>query len=380
MKTKVLVVTLLLTISIFLYIPAEQNSIPKPRWKGSIQTEDGVRVLKNPIEPVYGKIKFKLKEDLCIGKKSDKNYTFNSVRDILVDDQEKIYVTDAGHFRVQIYDKNGQYIRTVGKHGKGPEEFQWFMALRIDDTTGNLYIQDGARQLKIFDKQGEYLSTVSLEKSVDVFDLEGNGNLIAVVEHSHALEKYSKALCKINAGGGIFMSFAEFPYEIHVQKSQPGDIFVVIETYDLLMKKIDDKRIIYGYSRSYELNVIDFQGNPIFKIKKDAIPRLFPKEQIQRDKKFNIKTPPYRPLFYSIFIDSKNRIYVQKNRIMADDIGAYKEVDIYSEDGHYLYEAVLPRGTHLIKNGFLYAYDIIQDKIIRYKIKNWEQIKTGILD
>jgi len=42
----------------------------------------------------------------------------------------------------------------------------------------------------------------------------------------------------------------------------------------------------------------------------------------------------------------------------------------------------LPANTCVIKDGFLYAYKIDEDKAMeyvkRYRIKNWDQIKKGI--
>lgn len=368
----------LIAFLVLSFVFAGINVNQKAEWKGTIETESGVKVVNNPREPFYGKIKLELKLDLSIGKKGDKDYTFNNVKDILVDAQGNIYVTDTGHFRVQIYDNKGQFIRTVGKHGQGPGEFQWFMVLRIDDSTGDLYIQDGASQIKIFDKQGKYLEQILVEKPVFIgFDLDGNGNFFAI-QTTTTLEERSKALCRINSKGEILKYYVKFPWEILVEKRERGVGVGYIETYDLLMSKINDKKIIYGYSKDYELNVIDFEGNPILKMNKDATPRLFPKEQIQRYKKLNVKILPYRPFFYSIFTDSKNRIYVQKNDIRVDNPQVNKEIDIFSEDGIYLYESVIPRRTRLIKDGFLYAYNLEQDKIIRYKIKNWDKIKAGI--
>ena len=38
-----------------------------PQWKGEIEYENGIKVIMNPQEPLYGKIEFELEEDLSIG-------------------------------------------------------------------------------------------------------------------------------------------------------------------------------------------------------------------------------------------------------------------------------------------------------------------------
>ncbi len=39
----------------------------KSAWKGTVATEDGVKVVKNPSEPLYGEFVFDLREDLRLG-------------------------------------------------------------------------------------------------------------------------------------------------------------------------------------------------------------------------------------------------------------------------------------------------------------------------
>jgi hypothetical protein len=46
------------------------NQSQNPQWKGTIEEEDGVKVIKNPREPLYGEITFDLEEDLSIGNET----------------------------------------------------------------------------------------------------------------------------------------------------------------------------------------------------------------------------------------------------------------------------------------------------------------------
>lgn len=57
---------------IFVLIAAynQQN----PQWKGKIEYEDGVKVIVNPNEPLYGEIELDLEEDLIIGNEAKKLY------------------------------------------------------------------------------------------------------------------------------------------------------------------------------------------------------------------------------------------------------------------------------------------------------------------
>lgn len=47
------------------------STYEKIPWKGTISEENGVKVIKNPNEPLYGKIIFELEEGLSIGNEED---------------------------------------------------------------------------------------------------------------------------------------------------------------------------------------------------------------------------------------------------------------------------------------------------------------------
>jgi len=54
-----------LTLLIFLLVNfsiADPEDKQKPQWKGKIEYENGVKVIKNPREPLYGKITLELEE------------------------------------------------------------------------------------------------------------------------------------------------------------------------------------------------------------------------------------------------------------------------------------------------------------------------------
>ena len=63
-KTTSVLGILLLIFSILLISCSQQ----KTGWKGTIEEIDGVTVVKNPIEPMYGEDVFSLEEELTIGE------------------------------------------------------------------------------------------------------------------------------------------------------------------------------------------------------------------------------------------------------------------------------------------------------------------------
>jgi len=152
---------------------------------------------------------------------------------------------------------------------------------------------------------------------------------------------------------------------------------------------VNGQHVVYGYSKEYELNVVDLEGNLVAKIKKDVPYQDFTdqEEELYRD----TELPEHKPFFYSLFTDSEGRIYVLPNRfqpIYDAKTNSYKYVkgldhDVFSKDGYFLYKTTLNQDLFpwVIKDGYYYSRETSEDReydlVKRYKIKNWDEIKTG---
>jgi DNA-binding beta-propeller fold protein YncE len=76
---------------------------------------------------------------------------------VAVDQLGQVFVSDPGSFRVQIYDAEGHYLRTLGKQGVGPGLFARPKGLAVD-REGRLYVVDAATQVvQLFDREGRLL-------------------------------------------------------------------------------------------------------------------------------------------------------------------------------------------------------------------------------
>ena len=365
-------------VSFAVDVLAAQN----PQWKGKVETEGGIKVIKNPEKPLYGEIKYELEEDLQIGKEDDDNYVFERIYDVKVDDEGNIFVLDSKAGRIQKYDKSGKYLQTIGRKGQGPGEFEMPFDMFIQPKTGSLCVRDTVR-IKIFDKSGQYQKEAILRNFPSEFAGDDDGNFWVTMNKRTEKESL-KAFEKFNLKGDTLLSIANFPYEIYSKRTSETSAISVITGFehDLHFSKVDENLFIYGYSEKYELNVVDKQGKRLFKISKDESAQSF--EAGEKKGPVGANLPSYKPFFYSIFTDDSGRIYVLKSNITAGrrKSGTPNEYDIYSKDGYFLYKTTLPYGrAFCIKNGCLYARQVLEDTglevIKRFKIKNWNSIKNS---
>ena len=88
---------------------------------------------------------------------ADETARLFSPTNLSLDAGNRLYVTDSGAFRVQQYDADGQYLRTIGAHGDGPGQFARPKGLAVD-RNGLLYVVDAAMQaVQVFDPAGRLL-------------------------------------------------------------------------------------------------------------------------------------------------------------------------------------------------------------------------------
>jgi hypothetical protein len=206
-------------LTIFLMFTFFCCSSQKTEWQGSIEVVDGVSVVKNPKEPMYGEIILELEEDLNIGNDRDENYQFYQVYFIIPDSHKNIYILDGGNHRVQKYDKNGNYLQTIGRKGQGPGEFTSLYSAFIDGQD-NLYVSEG-RRIQVFNALGEYQRSILLDNNINEFFVDFKGNII-----THATlrneEGSKKVILKMNPKGKVLEKIVEFADVTAVQKKDSG--------------------------------------------------------------------------------------------------------------------------------------------------------------
>lgn len=359
----------------------------------SAKAEIKVKTLKSPETPLYGTLNLELSPPLIIGSEKDDHYFFTSLREIKVDKEGRIYALDYKTARIQVYDINGKYISTIGGKGQGPGEFFVPYNLFIDEK-GNIYVSDTMkRKITVFAESWTYKESISLNElahgkfSVDkegyilfnsvTFNSEGNMNIN--FNKLNPKEKTKKQFVSVLflkpiRDGSIEIIYGH-PYQQNIYFSLLGNGNIV------LVKSLEPT--IYYFSGEGEILMKVLKEEKSERITKQEKEKVFSEsfERMRKELHDKVYFPENRPVYSSLLVDDENRIYLEKFKPINDESSNYLYY-VFNEKGKYLYNLVLSFRIECINKDFVYTIKIDEDSgetnLLRFQIKNWEQIKKGI--
>ena len=103
----------------------------------------------------------------CIGRRGSKNGEFDDPRGVTIHSNQ-VYVCDTDNNRIQVFDLDLNFIRSIGSLGNGKGELarQYDVAF---DTAGNMYVVEyGNNRVQVLDSSGRFIR---------IFGQEGEGKL-----------------------------------------------------------------------------------------------------------------------------------------------------------------------------------------------------------
>ncbi len=155
MCKKCILAVLVIFFQLFLSCSSDKNLY-------TIETINGVKHIHNN-EPQWGNdpaVSLEFVQQIGVLDSEDQNYLLHRPQDIVIDQPGNMYIIDSGNYRIQVYDRSGLYLRTIGRKGLGPGEIPNFM--RCADIFNNtLYVVHTNRFVDKFSCDGHVLGRFS---------------------------------------------------------------------------------------------------------------------------------------------------------------------------------------------------------------------------
>lgn len=342
----------------------------QPKWKGSIEKEGGVIIVKNPKAPIFNQEMIRLEEEFSIGEREGRpEYTFSDITNVAVDEKERLFVLDYKESQVKVFDQKGTYLLTIGKKGQGPGELDRPRMISLNQNE-MMVLQLGQRRLSFFSLEGTFLRSLSTKEFWTLSArLDSQGNIV-ITEGLMDPQNLSYRVKKMDPQMNLIKEIASSPAP---NASKGYNPFMPIHYW--VLDKNDN--IVYGYPEEYKIQVFNPGGEIIKKITReyDAV------EVTENEKKEQMKDSPpeikldfskYHSAFQRFLVDDEGRICVMTwEKSGSGDEFLY---DIFDAEGKYLAKVPLPTRPVVLKNNRLYCieedaegYQVVK----RYKI-NWK--------
>ena len=342
----------------------------KTEWQGIIEEINGVRVVKNPKEPLYSEDVFVLEEELTIGEvEGSEEYMFQQINNFVVSDIGDIYVLDSKAQHVKVFNQDGQYLRTIGRPGQGPGEL--FLPRSLIYTTQDELVIGNINNLSYFSAEGEYMRSIPLTKArISTIDIDNVGNIfgfsIVGDKGVYELKKYDPDLNVLFSVGS-----SPLPSE-ETKRTGKRNIFFTLLRWDI----INGDQVVTGYpEEGYRLKIFDSEGKLIRKIEKDYTPLEITQKDFEEQKEDyppellkGIYAPKHFPSFRTLRADDEGKIWVTTSKKTADGEKIY--YDVFDVEGKYILEVALKASPRVFKNK-MYMVEEDEDGyqyVKRYKI------------
>jgi len=369
-----MVLSIVLFLSVFIMLVSCGKQ--KTEWKGKIDEENGVTVVKNPKEPMYGEDACTIEEELSIGEvEGTEEHMFSQIRDVGVDDDENIYILDFKEAHIKVFNKKGEYLRTIGKRGQGPGEIQRPTNLVITPG-GKILVNDrGARFIHYFTLSGNYIRSVRQTKLL-LFSrpkVDSQDNIVARHTITDTDRAWTFVLKKFDSELNELYTIFSYEHEL-----SPGVLNLFSPRCYWEITREDT--IIWGYANKYEFQIHNGDGRLIRKIIKDYSPVIITKEEKQEWIKsiygeqgappdIKVSWKSHHNAFQFMNIDDAGRIFVQTYEKTTGG-GSYY-YDVFNSEGKYIAKIPLKSQPWVWKRGKL--YNIEEDEegyqvVKRYKV------------
>lgn len=360
------------------------SSLPQPARVETISNPEA------PVLPVGKRKKLVFKTDLSIGQKEgDGNYMLGQVVYFNIDEQGNFFVTDLDKKCIFMYDDAGIYVRTIGRPGQGPGEFQGPSIARFDKE-GNVYATDlASRKISFFNRKGEFLRQIPVPDFYEDLYITASGTYVANL--MSALKSETGQAFRIIDGlfDDKFELITAFNSREVIYKLPTGSDSKAFARYvGGLVSRIAfrpvprhvlaaDGTIYFGYPEEYAIDIYSPAGHKARTIKREYTPinvrakdkeyfestvvrpvlartgRPSPESEIREAIGF-IEYPANKPPYQSFCLMENGWLVV----LAEYAAGEYSLLDLFDGNGRYIGQFKTNYAVHdglLFKNGKAYA-------------------------
>lgn len=323
----------------------------------TIPVPEGARIIGLPHVPMEERTdRIELVGDLVVGRSDDPQQQFYQAFGAAVDGTGNIYVMEYGNQRVQVFDHDGRYLRTLGSAGQGPGELQRPQHITVAGDAVVVVDPENARLNYWSTADGEYLGAEPLEeRSLDVYGLD-DGTLVG----SHVIFHREPEFWRERMVGHFSRAGAELERYVVFRLFSESSIAVPYATVRVVATPAGD--VYVTRADRYQILAFEADGTPRWALHASQplveVPQEIHDEAVRRlrERQPDYEAPgtwlEYMPAIGNMVVDGHGNLYVFHYAFtprdpytaepMADSPDQYA-VDVYSPDGELISAALSDR-------------------------------------
>jgi hypothetical protein len=313
---------------------------------------------------------------------------FGEITGVEVDRLGRIYVADRQAAEVRVFNSDGSHVRTFGRRGRGPGEFEQLVGLGWG-ADGNLVVVDAANGYIDFDTTGTWIGVRRRETAAtlvtvpwpggfgfggEIFDI---GMDLSSGSPRRSLLRYSADLASVDT-----IPLPEYEQPVFTVQTGPGRIMAApVPFAPAQFWAIDPAGSRWsGISGEYRLVQQDFSGDTIRIVEREhtaeRVTNADMEAMMARLSGFaglggqidRSQIPDTHPAFGAIFVDDRSNLWVTVPRGEASAPGF--ELDVFDAMGRYLGRVGSDvgdlSGRPVIRSDYIFA--VVRDELEVAKI------------
>jgi hypothetical protein len=159
----------------------------------SLQAADRALLVHNSlkdIEACQGKLKLKLVRTWGGEDEKDENKFFKTPTSVILDKNGLVYICDIHKHCVKVFKHSGEYVRTIGRRGKGPGDVFAPTSIALSPGGDLVVYELGGRRIQWFSPEGKSKKIQKETKLINSFGMTANNELAVFIrEKAHKTKK-----------------------------------------------------------------------------------------------------------------------------------------------------------------------------------------------